>query len=79
MRHITKGDSDYHLSRRHQSPPTTPEEAKRTWRGFRGQRKKATHEKCMLEEQYSLCAYSEIALPEAEEAEAEAEAFQVVG
>lgn len=62
MRAIFKREANHLLARRHQTPPATSEEARRSWKNFRGQRKKATQNRCLHDEQYSLCAYSEIPL-----------------
>jgi len=61
MRAIEKQTADRHLVRRHQNPPETAEEATKRWGNFRGDRKRATLNKC-VDEQYGLCGYSEIAL-----------------
>jgi len=58
VRSITKkGSGGYQLSRSHETPPQTAEQATRRWRGFRGKNKVT---KYLQAEQYGLCAYSEV-------------------
>jgi uncharacterized protein (TIGR02646 family) len=60
MRAITKGRPHWKLDRRNSHPPTTAEEAEAAWHNFRSG-KEGTRNKC-FEEQFGLCAYSEIDL-----------------
>jgi uncharacterized protein (TIGR02646 family) len=58
MRAITKsGDGGYQLTRSHESPPVTSEQATSRWSSFGY---KADVTQYLLAEQYGLCAYSEV-------------------
>ncbi|MBE8233590.1 MAG: TIGR02646 family protein, partial [Endozoicomonadaceae bacterium] len=58
MRYIKKtGSAPYCLNKKHKTPPKNKTEATKQWRKFKC-KNKLTHQ--LADEQYSLCAYSEI-------------------
>lgn len=58
MRKITKqGDGGYHLNKSNENPPTNKEQATSRWKNFNYKQEVSNY---LNEEQYSLCAYSEI-------------------
>lgn len=58
MRHVKKtGDGGYHLGKANEHPPTTPAKATSRWQSFGY---KSTVSKYLQNDQYGLCAYSEI-------------------
>ena len=62
MRPVKKlGTPPRKLAQRNLNPPTTSGAANTAWGNFRGERKQETVNQC-LQEQFGLCAYSEIAL-----------------
>jgi uncharacterized protein (TIGR02646 family) len=59
MRHVLPtGDGPVTLSREHQTPPTTADEATHRWHGFKPHKSDALDR--LLSDQYMLCCYSEL-------------------
>ena len=57
MRLIKKSHAPYRLQQRHENPPQSWRSATTAWNSFNGKSDVRNH---LLEEQYGLCAYSEI-------------------